>query len=481
MDRTTQSPETSEAATKRVNGQIPPSALAVTAGPGVVVLLGLALFGQLAWAYALAGTALILFGAWFLLFRHFRAVSALRSYFEDIADPHHVSASDPPHAGETVLTPGLESAIAAAANERAQRRHELESAAAGHEAILTALPDPLIMLDRHRRIVRANPAAETLFSEDLAGRDLSSVIRAPGLLEAADATLAGEASQLIEFTLPGPVEQTFAARVTRLPAKTPDDTIAVLSLHDLTSVKRAEQLRADFVANASHELRTPLSSLLGFVETLKGPARNDEGARDQFLEIMHEQAIRMSRLVEDLLSLSRIEMKEHTAPTGVTELEPMLRSVIEGLELTAQEKDMRLALSGADSIAVLGDGDELAQVFQNLVDNAIKYGRAGTAVEISVAPDASASTRLGRPAVAISVADQGEGISREHVPRLTERFYRVDKARSRQLGGTGLGLAIVKHIVNRHRGLLEVQSEEGVGSTFTVIVPAAGPSIDTDT
>jgi two-component system phosphate regulon sensor histidine kinase PhoR len=246
------------------------------------------------------------------------------------------------------------------------------------------------------------------------------------------------------------------------------------ALRDIAAARRSDRMRADFVANASHELRTPLASLLGFVETLRGPARDDEAARDRFLAIMHEQATRMARLIDDLLSLSRIEMNEHVPPTGRVELGEALRRVAETLQQKAAARGMRIEVAVPAGLPpAIGDADELAQLFQNLVDNAIKYGRPETPVRV-------AARRADRPlpgaeaAVAVSVADEGEGIAREHLPRLTERFYRVDTARSRAAGGTGLGLAIVKHIVGRHRGALEIASERGRGSTFTVRLPAAG-------
>jgi two-component system phosphate regulon sensor histidine kinase PhoR len=246
-------------------------------------------------------------------------------------------------------------------------------------------------------------------------------------------------------------------------------------------LKRADQMRVDFVANASHELRTPLSTLIGFIETLGGPARNDPEARDRFLAIMLEQAQRMARLVADLLSLSRIELNELTQPTGRVDLGRLLGSVADALEMKAAERGMRIVVAAASDLPqVVGDPDELAQVFQNLIDNAIKYSRPNTAVRVTaipVEPDSTrAPRRLARDAVAVAVADEGEGIAREHLPRLTERFYRVDSARSRLLGGTGLGLAIVKHIVNRHRGHLDIESTAGKGSTFTVYLRAVPQS-----
>ncbi len=456
--------------------RLPPLAVAAAAGPGILVLLALVALGELAWSAAWIGAGVILAAAAGLIYRHCRHVESLRAYVEELGRSGAVGPPRPPQAGSPILSPGLEGAIAEAAEERHRRRLELETVIAGNEAILATLPDPLVMLDRRRRIVRANPAAEELFGAALDGRDLTEVLRAPALLDAIDAVLEGEAQVVVEFAIPGPVQRTFNARSARLPAPARDGTVAILSLHDLTSLKRAEQLRADFVANASHEMRTPLSSLLGFVETLRGPAKDDEEARQRFLPIMQDQVLRMARVVEDLLSLSRIEMKEHSPPTGAIDLEQLLQSVVGGLEIPAREKDMNISLEARDLPPVIGDGDELVQVFQNLVDNAIKYGRRGTAVRITAANPDAAKGRIGRSAVAISVIDRGEGIGREHLPRLTERFYRVDRARSRQLGGTGLGLAIVKHIVNRHRGLLEISSVEGEGSTFTVYLPAAsGP------
>jgi two-component system phosphate regulon sensor histidine kinase PhoR len=264
------------------------------------------------------------------------------------------------------------------------------------------------------------------------------------------------------------------ARVARVEGASFGGAVAILTLHDITALKAAEQMRADFVANAGHELKTPLATLVGFIETLLGAARDDAVARDRFLGIMRGEAGRMSRLVDDLLSLSRIELNEHVPPTSRVALAPLVEQVAEVLELRASERGIDLALTLPDDLPdVLGDEDELAQVFQNLIDNAIKYGRPHSTV--TVAADCLAGgAGLNGGFVRIAVADQGEGIPNEHLPRLTERFYRVDNARSRELGGTGLGLAIVKHILNRHRGRLEISSALGVGSTVTVWLRLAG-------
>ena len=345
-----------------------------------------------------------------------------------------------------------------------QRIRGLEIELAGSNAVLAALPDPLILINERREVVRQNAAAKALFGDHVLRRDLTVALRQPALLAAVDAVLTGGPGRLVEFDLASPVERHMSARIDPLPARTEDGVVLLLSLHDLTSVKRAEQMRADFVANASHELRTPLSTLVGFIETLQGPAADDEEARIKFLAIMQQQASRMARLVEDLLSLSRIEMNEHLPPTSPIEVVAVLRHVGQTLEMKAAARGMSIEYEVADErVRVLGEADELAQLFQNLIDNAIKYARPDSAITIGVGP-----SRRFRDGFAIQVRDRGEGIPRIHLPRLTERFYRVDTARSREMGGTGLGLAIVKHIISRHRGLLEVESEMGQGTVFTV-------------
>ena len=341
--------------------------------------------------------------------------------------------------------------VAAAGNRRAQNlRKELE----GVTEILTTFPDPLLLINARREIVDANAAARELFGESLVRRDLSVAIRNPGILDAADGVLRGSEGAVIEFEVAAPVERQFSARVLALPRakialedesvvelgeqdrdleifpvdpglQDRERPVALIVLHDLTALKRTEQMRVDFVANASHELRTPLSALLGFIETLQGPAAEDYDAQKRFLAIMHEQAARMTRLVEDLLSLSRIEMNEHLVPTSHISIASILNNLIQSLELKAAARSITMELRlGGSGQEVVGDSDELLQVFQNLIDNALKYGRPNSTVTISTGP----SSRI-RSGLAISVSDQGDGIPRMHLPRLTERFYRVDTAR----------------------------------------------------
>jgi two-component system phosphate regulon sensor histidine kinase PhoR len=272
--------------------------------------------------------------------------------------------------------------------------------------------------------------------------------------------------------------------VRRLADAGPGEPAALVVLHDETARRRLDQMRADFVANVSHELKTPLASLIGFIETLRGPAAGDEEARLRFLEIMQEQAARMRRLVDDIMSLSRIELEEHQAPTGRVALLPILQNLMEALQVQAMTRRISFRLERAtadhDSLEVTGERDQLIQVFQNLLDNAVKYGREGSQVVIAVGrtggeklpPPRDPREKRPPASVEVAVVDQGEGIPPEHLSRLTERFYRVDRGRSRQLGGTGLGLAIVKHILNRHGGRLTIESKLGQGSRFAIYLPA---------
>jgi two-component system phosphate regulon sensor histidine kinase PhoR len=298
------------------------------------------------------------------------------------------------------------------------------------------------------------------------GEPLSFHLRSPALNDAVTQALQGKASRVdIEEKIP--VERWISFFLSPLSlARNGAIDHACITVHDRTEQKRAERMRVDFVANASHELRTPLASLLGFVETLQGPARDDEKSRAHFLQVMRLQAQRMSRLVDDLLSLSSIEMHLHIQPDTLLEITPLLQNTLDGLKPLAAERGVELVLKKPDQrLTVRGDRDELYRAFENLIENAIKYGEGGKKVEVHIASS--------KNIVHIAVRDFGPGIADAHLPRLTERFYRVDEASSREKGGTGLGLAIVKHILNRHRGGLEIESHIGQGSVFTALLPLA--------
>ncbi len=442
--------------------------------PIFLVLAALAYGGALAPLTAGLSVAFVLICMAVMLNRHFRRVRGLSRYLSRLREMGDDGPMPDAPTGSDLLSPGLSEAIAGTAREQRARQRDLQDTMALNAAVLSGLPDPLILVGGDRRVLRLNPAAEALLGHELAGRDLALGLRNPDLLAAVDSVLAGGAQEEVEFTIPGTLDRSLTARVLRLPRAASQQARLMIALYDLTALKQTERMRADFVANVSHELRTPLSSLIGFIETLRGPAREDQEAQARFLNIMEDQAQRMSRLVDDLLSLSRIELREHTPPDGACDVAEILRSVASTLELEAARHGMRIQIVCDPLEPVIGVHDELTQVFQNLLDNAVKYGEENTVIRVSARPLAKGSAgerRLARPGVKVSVFNEGEGIPREQIPRLTERFYRIDESRSRRLGGTGLGLAIVKHIVNRHRGALEIESRPNEGATFTVYLP----------
>jgi two-component system phosphate regulon sensor histidine kinase PhoR len=335
------------------------------------------------------------------------------------------------------------------------------------EAIISGLPDPVVMLDRDGRVVAFNAGAAALAPALRRGDPASIALRMPELVEAVREANAGGKVRRIEFSERVPTERHFEAFVS--PVAIAGQQTVLIALHDLTSIRRVEEMRADFVANASHELRTPLAALTGFIETMQGPAREDPVARERFLGIMREQAWRMARLIDDLLSLSRIELRAHMRPDTPVDLAPIVREVVDGLQTLAQDRGVAVQVDTATGpLPVLGDRDELLRLFENLIENGLKYGASGKRVDIVLArhdaPD-------GKREASVSVRDYGPGIAAEHLPRLTERFYRVDVGESRAQGGTGLGLALVKHILNRHHGRLAIESQAGQGAAFTVRLP----------
>jgi len=451
------------------------AALALGAG-GLLALAVLAAAGAMPWKAAILAAAALAIGLVWRLWRPMTEAAALAAMADRIGETETPAAARTPEIAE------IAAGLARARASFRLRSGELARRAAAAEGILEALPDPVLLLDRDRRVARANPAARALLGVDPTGNDLAGVLRAPPLLAAADAVLADGTAREVPYRVEVPIERHFGVLIAPIAgglsgSRDEKGPRAVVRLVDLTAVKRAEEMRADFAANASHELKTPLSALIGFIETLRGPARGDPQAQERFLGLMAAQAERMARLVNDLLALSSIELVEHAPPTAPVALSAIARAAAQALEIRAHERRMTIDVVVDDGLPpVSGDADQLAQLVQNLLDNALKYGAEGTTVTLRLAlVPAPAGMGSAAKAVALSVADRGDGIPEEHIPRLTERFYRVDSARSRAAGGTGLGLAIVKHILSRHRGQLKIESAVGVGSTFTAYLPFGRP------
>lgn len=340
------------------------------------------------------------------------------------------------------------------------------------ESVISGLPDPVIVLERNGHVLASNAPARAVASALTRGAPLSFALRIPGVLDAVRRAVKTGEAQREEFMQRVPTDRWMDAVI--VPVALAESLagrrdLVIVTLHDLTPLRRIEEMRVDFVANASHELRTPLASLSGFIDTLQGPARDDPTARDRFLVIMKEQATRMARLIDDLLSLSRIELKAHVQPTQTADLAAIVRQVADALQPIAHERGVDITLDlPSEPVIVRADRDELIRVFENLVENALKYGASGKRVDLRLVREPAAGDG---GEVVVAVRDYGPGIAPEHLPRLTERFYRVDVSESRAQGGTGLGLALVKHSLTRHRGRLTIESVPGHGATFTVRLP----------
>ena len=373
------------------------------------------------------------------------------------------------------VVPGTRAAaeeITRLAGKLVERAALIETLLGAEEAIVERLPDPLVLLGADRNIRRANEAARAAF-----GREVAAVLRHPTLRAAIDAARSSGAAGApvrADLRLALPVERDLHATVIALDPPLPGGGATLVVLSDRTRERAIEQTRSDFIANASHELRTPLTGLIGFIDTLRGPAADDPPAQARFLGIMAEQAARMNRLIDDLLSLSRIEISEHQQPVTAIAVDEVIERVAAGFERRLQPRAQALELAIGEALPrVAADEDQLVQVLENLLDNACKYGREQGRIRLA-AEAAPGGSGAASPGVLMTIADDGPGIARVHLPRLTERFYRVDPGRARRgPTGTGLGLAIVKHIVNRHRGTLRIDSEPGTGTSFRIWLPAA--------
>ncbi len=484
--------------------------VAIAAAPAAV-LSALMLSGALAAGPGLAGLAVVVVSGLGLALLWASDLATLSHTLRLAARGEEVPASFRLAVPRLAVNEAVLREAVLLARAGAERARLVERMLHGEASVVERLPDPLVVLGRDHAIRRANVAARTAY-----GGDLAAVMRHPGLRQAVDRALgprggaggaaaaggttgaaaggatggaAGTAAAgqdsgaagasaaggtvMAELSLPVPVPREVLATVIVLDPPLAGGGEAIVVLSDRSRERAVERMRADFVANASHELRTPLASLIGFIDTLLGPAADDRPAQQRFLGIMAEQAARMNRLIDDLLSLSRIELVEHLPPEGRVALWGVVARQFAAFEPRLAARPSRLAPSVTPGLAPIpGDADQLSQVVQNLLENAVKYGRAGGTIEVSLHPAAPGGRWPARAGVVLCVADDGPGISREDLPRLTERFYRAGGGRARAVAGTGLGLAIVKHIVNRHRGRLLIESEAGRGARFSVWLPA---------
>lgn len=448
-------------------------ALMVVSSPTLVLLSVYAVAGELDFNYFIYGYIAVMLASAIFVVPFLSNISALTDYVTALAQDRRVRAPDLSFLSNVGQLSG---ALGRLQKSWEDKRHEMETVITEREILVDTLPDILIMTNDYKEIVRTNRAARNIFGQNLAHRPLRDIIPNDKLLNAITAVIEDLRGQEIEFHLPEPLPRDFQAIIERFPIPSEGGITIIITLTDITQQKRIQRMRADFVANASHEIRTPLASIIGFIETLKGPAKDDPKARDEFLRVMGDQAERMSKLVNDLLSLSKIEMNAHSAPIAKVDFLRIIRTEKQHFEWACKQKNVTMRTKLSDNLPpTKGDADELAQVVRNLLGNAIKYTNSDTEIVVtakvtSILPDDPNFRNLSR-AILFSVQDHGEGIPKEHIPRLTERFYRVDTARTRKVGGTGLGLSIVKHVLNRHHGALVISSEVGIGSNFTVYLP----------
>ena len=448
-------------------------AVTILTSPAFLVLVSFVVSNAMPLTHAIYAYGIIVMASAALLYPFVNNLTALTKYAQDLARDKRVKAPAVPFVD--VIAP-IGGAMHALQRSWESRKRQQETIIMEREILVDSLPDILIMTNDHAKIIRTNRAARAVFGQNLAQKNLSEIVHSETFIDAVRAVNQDYKGREIEFRVEDPVVRDFLCIIERFPVPSGGGITTVITMNDITELKAVEQMRADFVANASHEIRTPLASIKGFVETLMGPAKDDPDAHEQFLPIMLEQADRMQQLIADLLSLSKIEMNAHSVPTDKVDLTKIIQKEAEISKHMADKKSMPIVLDVHNNLpAVKGDANELTQVIHNLVSNAIKYGHKETDVTVIATittelPQDLAMRNMNR-VVKITVADHGEGIAKQHLPRLMERFYRVDTARTRAIGGTGLGLAICKGIVNRHRGVIMVDSEVGKGTEFHVYLP----------
>ena len=448
------------------------SALVISLPP-LLVMAVLVVMGALDLTHFLLAYLVILLGSTAFVYPFLSNVSALNHYVQNLSQDKRVR---PPDLSFLSMVAELSEALGRLQRIWEIKKQQMERVITEREILVDTLPDILIMINDEKQIVRTNRAARAIFGQNLANRHLRDIIATPSLIDAVSSVIEDLRGREVEFRIEDPVLRDFLAVIERFPIPSAGGMSIVITMNDITELKSVEQMRADFVANASHEIRTPLTTIMGCVETLQGVGKDDPAALDIFLPLMAQQGERMKRLIDDLLSLSKIEMNAHSIPMDPVDIGQIIRDEVKHFEHQAREKKVSLVVDVPENLPLVkGDAKELSQVLYNLISNALKYGSPDTDVTVV----ARVTNELPRDqnmrnysrVLAMSVKDQGEGIAKEHLARLTERFYRVDTARTRTVGGTGLGLAIVKGILTRHRGAITIDSVVGKGSSFNTFLP----------
>ena len=439
------------------------------------VILVYALTGRLSPEHAGIALIAIWVSTTFFIHPYISNITALTDYVKKLAQDKKPEEPDLSFLNDLGQ---LSAAVEELQHSWDSRRNQLEAALAENKIVIEVLPDALFILDKDMKIIRTNGMARYIFGPRIIFRRLEEILPVTDLINAVENV---KQVKEVEFSiLDGEIKRDYLAKVTKFPANYPSQTDTIVTLHDLTLMKQIRKMQSDFVANASHEMKTPLASIMGLVETIQTTAKNDPEAQADFLKIVGDQAFRMKTLIEDLLSLSKIEA-DTTAPETKVDIVKIVSDAKKHVEWAASQRNVNIQIDiRAEIPMVLGDENQLSQVFINLISNAIKYGFADSEILVEVKISRKLPIEMNErfdKAVEISVMDHSEGIPPEHLPRLTERFYRVDSGRSKKMGGTGLGLAIVKHIINRHNGALDIKSKVGVGSTFSVYLPIRDPSL----